>query len=81
MRSVQVRKKYALQAEYKEHGQLGKYQKVTVSGQKIARRRGRERRWRNTGLGFCWEEEEKPISSTSGTGALKCDGTSVDVRG
>ena len=41
MRSVQVRKKYALQAEYKEHGQLGKYQKVSVSGQKIARRRGR----------------------------------------
>lgn len=32
MRSVQVREKYALQAEYKEHGQLGKYQKVTVSG-------------------------------------------------
>ena len=32
MRSVQFRKKYALQAEYKEHGQLGKYQKVTVSG-------------------------------------------------
>ena len=27
MRSVQFRKKYALQAEYKEHGQLGKYQK------------------------------------------------------
>ena len=50
MRSVQVRKKYALQAEYKEHGQLGKYQKVTVSGQKIARRRGRDRRTRNTGL-------------------------------
>lgn len=31
MRSVQVRKN-ALQAECKERGQLGKYQKVTVSG-------------------------------------------------
>ena len=33
------------------------------------------------GLGFCCEEEEKALSSTSGPGALKCDGTSVDVRG
>ena len=50
MRSVQVRKKMLYRQSAKNMDSLGNIKRSLYLGEKIARRKGRERRWRNTGL-------------------------------